>query len=63
MLHWALMLLTTALAAAVLGFGGITGFTLESAKLVFFAAIGLYVITAVAGVIVDQDGDHEPTAP
>ena len=46
MLGWALTFLIVALIAAVLGFGGIAGFAVEIAKIIFFVAIILFVISA-----------------
>jgi uncharacterized membrane protein YtjA (UPF0391 family) len=51
MLGWALTFLVIALIAAVLGFGGIAGFAVEIAKIIFFVAIILFVISAVFAVI------------
>jgi uncharacterized membrane protein YtjA (UPF0391 family) len=51
MLGWAITFLVIALIAAVLGFGGIAGFAVEAAKLVFFVAIVLFLISAVVGLI------------
>lgn len=47
MLHWALTFLVVALIAAVLGFGGIAGLSLEIAKLLFVVFLVLFVIAAV----------------
>jgi uncharacterized membrane protein YtjA (UPF0391 family) len=47
MLGWALTFLIVALIAAVLGFGGIAGFAVEIAKIIFFVAIILFVISAI----------------
>jgi uncharacterized membrane protein YtjA (UPF0391 family) len=44
MLGWALTFLIIALIAAVLGIGGIAGFAVEIAKIIFFVAIILFVI-------------------
>lgn len=49
MLSWALTFLVVALIAAVLGFGGIAGTAMEIAKIIFFVAIVLFVISAVMG--------------
>jgi uncharacterized membrane protein YtjA (UPF0391 family) len=38
------------LIAALLGFGGIAGVAIEAAKIVFFVAIVLFVISALVGV-------------
>ena len=51
MIGWALTFLLVALVAAVFGFGGIAGTTIEFAKLIFFVAIGLFAISAVFGLI------------
>lgn len=51
MLGWALTFLIIALIAAALGFGGIAGFAVELAKIVFFVAIVLFVISAVFGFV------------
>jgi uncharacterized membrane protein YtjA (UPF0391 family) len=49
MLNWAVTFLVIALIAALLGFGGIAGTAIEAAKIVFFVAIVLFLISAVAG--------------
>jgi uncharacterized membrane protein YtjA (UPF0391 family) len=49
MLGWALTFLIIALVAAVLGFGGIAGTAIEIAKIIFFVAIILFLISAVVG--------------
>ena len=51
MLGWALTFLIIALIAAVLGFGGIAGFAIEIAKIIFFVAIVLFVISAIFALI------------
>ena len=51
MLNWALMFLVVALIAAVLGFGGIAGTAVSIAKLIFFVAVVLFAITAVAHLV------------
>jgi len=48
---WALTFLVIALIAAVLGFGGIAGFAVELAKIVFFVAIVLFVLSAIFGFV------------
>ncbi|POF28417.1 DUF1328 domain-containing protein [Roseibium marinum] len=48
MLSWALFFLVVALIAAVLGFGGIAGTAVSIAKLIFFVAIALFLISAIA---------------
>ena len=59
MLGWALTFLIVALIAAVLGFGGIAGFTVEIAKIIFFVATILFVVSAIFGLI----SRGRPTVP
>jgi len=59
MLGWALTFLVIALIAAVLGFGGIAGFAVEIAKIIFFVAIVLFVISALVGLF----RGRSPTVP
>ena len=51
MLDLVVTLLIIALIAAVLGFGGIAGAALEIAKIVFFVALLLFLITVIFGAI------------
>jgi len=51
MFGWAITFLIIALIAAVLGFGGIAGVAIEAAKIIFFVALILFVISAVFGLI------------
>jgi len=51
MLGWAVTFLIIALVAAALGFGGVAGFAVEAAKIVFFVAIVLFLISAVVGMV------------
>ena len=51
MIGWAITFLIVALVAALLGFGGIAGTAMEAAKIVFFVAIALFVISALFGVV------------
>ena len=50
MFSWALTFLVIALIAAVLGFGGIAGTAIEIAKIIFFVAILLFLISAIIGL-------------
>ena len=59
MLGWALTFLIVALIAAVLGFGSIAGFAVEIAKIIFFVAIILFVISAIFGLM----RGRSPTVP
>ena len=58
MLGWAVTFLVIALIAAVLGFGGIAGFAVELAKIVFVALI-MFVISAIFGFM----RGRSPTLP
>jgi uncharacterized membrane protein YtjA (UPF0391 family) len=51
MLGWVVTFLIIALVAAVLGFGGIAGTAVEIAKIIFFIALILFLVTAVFGLI------------
>jgi uncharacterized membrane protein YtjA (UPF0391 family) len=59
MLGWALTFLVIALIAAVLGFGGIAGLSMEIAKIIFFVAILLFAIAAIVGLV----RGRTPTVP
>ena len=59
MLGWALTFLIVALIAAVLGFGGIAGLAVEIAKIIFFVAIILFVVSAIFGLM----RGRSPTVP
>ena len=50
MLSWVVTFLVIALIAALLGFGGIAGASIEIAKIVFFVALILFVISAIVGL-------------
>lgn len=56
MLGWAVTFLIVALIAAVLGFGGIAGTAIEIAKIIFFVAIILFVVSAVVGLLRGRSG-------
>ena len=51
MLYWAAVFFIIALVAAVLGFGGIAGVSVEIAKVIFFIAIILFLVSAVVGLM------------
>jgi uncharacterized membrane protein YtjA (UPF0391 family) len=51
MLSWVVTFLIIALVAGLLGFGGIAGASIEIAKIVFFIAIALFVISALVGLV------------
>jgi uncharacterized membrane protein YtjA (UPF0391 family) len=49
MFGWAITFLVVALIAAVLGFGGVAIISVEIAKIIFFVAIILFVVSAIFG--------------
>ncbi len=51
LLYWALTFLIVAIVAALLGFGGVAGTAMEGAKLLFWVAIILAVVSAVIGLV------------
>ncbi|MFZ5731610.1 MAG: DUF1328 domain-containing protein [Pseudomonadota bacterium] len=51
MLSWVVTFLVIALIAGLLGFGGIAGASIEIAKIVFFIAIVLFLISAVMSIV------------
>ena len=57
MLNWAIIFLIVALVSAVLGFGGVATFAVDAARIVFFVAIILFAVSAVAALI----RGHSPT--
>jgi uncharacterized membrane protein YtjA (UPF0391 family) len=50
MLSWVVTFLIIALIAGVLGFGGIAGASIEIAKIIFFVALILFLVSAVVGL-------------
>lgn len=50
MMSWVVTFLIIALVAGLLGFGGIAGASIEFAKIVFFVALILFLISAVVGL-------------
>lgn len=51
LLHWAVVFLVIALIAALLGFGAVAGTAMEGAKILFYVAIVLVVISLVFGLM------------
>jgi uncharacterized membrane protein YtjA (UPF0391 family) len=49
MLSWVVTFLVIALIAGILGFGGLAGASIEIAKIIFFVALILFLISAVVG--------------
>jgi uncharacterized membrane protein YtjA (UPF0391 family) len=50
LLHYAIVFLIVALVAAAVGFGGVAGFAMEAARLLFWVFNVLFVISLVAGL-------------
>ena len=50
MLSWVVTFLVVALIAGILGFGGIAGASIEIAKVIFFIAVILFLVSAVVGL-------------
>jgi uncharacterized membrane protein YtjA (UPF0391 family) len=51
LLYYAIVFLVVALVAAALGFGGVAGTAMEGARILFWVAIVLFVISLVAGLV------------
>ena len=51
LLHYAIVFLVVALVAAFLGFGGVAGTAIEGARILFWVAIVLFVVSLVASFI------------
>ncbi|MGA8170615.1 MAG: DUF1328 domain-containing protein [Methylocystis sp.] len=51
LLHYAIVFLVVALVAGFLGFGGVAGTAMEGARLLFWVAVVLFVVSAVVGFL------------
>ncbi len=51
LLYWALCFLVIALLSAVFGFGGVAGTAMEGARLLFWVAIVLFVVSLIASFL------------
>jgi uncharacterized membrane protein YtjA (UPF0391 family) len=51
LLHYAIVFLVVSLVAAFLGFGGVAGTAMEGARILFWVAIVLFVVSLIAGLI------------
>jgi uncharacterized membrane protein YtjA (UPF0391 family) len=51
LLHYAIVFLVVALVAAAVGFGGVAGFAMEAARLLFWVFIVLFVVSLVASFV------------
>ncbi len=51
LLHWAVIFLVVAIVAALLGFGGVAGTAMEGARILFWVALVLLVVSLVFGLL------------
>lgn len=51
LLHYAVVFLVIALVAAFFGFGGVAGTAMSGAQMLFWAALVIFVVTAVLGLL------------
>jgi uncharacterized membrane protein YtjA (UPF0391 family) len=51
MFGWVVTFLIVALIAGILGFGGVAGASIEIAKIIFFIAVVLFLVSAVVGLV------------
>jgi uncharacterized membrane protein YtjA (UPF0391 family) len=51
LLYYAIVFLVVAVVAAALGFGGVAGTAMEGARLLFWVALVLFVVSAVVGLV------------
>ena len=50
MIKWAIIFAIIGLIAGALGFGGLAGASIEIAKIIFFVAVVLFLVSAVVGL-------------
>lgn len=51
LLHYAIVFLVVALVAAFLGFGGVAGTAMEGARILFWVAVVLFVVSLIGGLM------------
>ena len=51
LLNYAVIFLVVALAAAFFGFGGVAGTAMEGARILFWVAIVLFVVSLIVGLV------------
>jgi len=51
LLHWALVFLVVAIVAGIFGFGGVAGTAMGGAQMLFYAAIVIFVVMAIFGLL------------
>jgi len=49
--HYAIVFLAIAMVAALFGFGGLAGTAMEGARLLFWVAVVLFAVSAVASAL------------
>ena len=51
LLYWAVVFLIIAIIGAALGFGGVAGTAMAGARLLFWVAIVLFIISLIGGLL------------
>jgi uncharacterized membrane protein YtjA (UPF0391 family) len=51
LLHYAIVFLIVAIIAAFFGFGGVAGTAMEGARILFWVALVLFVVSVIAGFL------------
>ncbi|HEY1943917.1 MAG TPA: DUF1328 domain-containing protein [Roseiarcus sp.] len=51
LLYYAIVFLIIAVVAAFFGFGGVAGTAMSGAQILFWVAIVLFIVSAIAGVV------------
>ncbi|ARN81514.1 DUF1328 family protein [Methylocystis bryophila] len=51
LLYWAVMFLIVGIIAAAFGFGGAAGTAVEAARILFWVAVVLFVISLIGGLV------------
>ncbi|QGM47005.1 DUF1328 domain-containing protein [Methylocystis heyeri] len=51
LLYYAIVFLVIAIVAAIFGFGGVAGTAMEGARILFWVAIILFIVSAVVGAV------------
>ena len=51
LLYYAIVFLVVAVVAAALGFGGVAGTAMKGARMLFWVALVLFVVSAVVGLL------------
>jgi len=51
LLHYAIFFLVIALVAGALGFGGVAGIAMDGARMLFWVALVLFIVSAIVGLL------------